>query len=59
MTDAAERTVREFFDRRWNAGDDSAAEALFASGFRHHDLVTHHDADLVGLREQLPQQFAF
>ncbi|HUF05886.1 MAG TPA: ester cyclase [Candidatus Binatia bacterium] len=48
MTDPAERTVRAFFDRVWNAGDDLAAEGLFAPGFRHHDLVTHGEADLAG-----------
>jgi len=53
MTDAAERKVREFFDRIWNAGDDSAAETLFAPGFRHHDLVTHAEADLAGFLESI------
>ena len=53
MTDAAERAVREFFDRVWNAGEDSVTNLLFGPEFRHHDLVTHAESGLAGFLESI------
>ena len=48
VNDDLEATVHAFIDRAWNEGDFSAAQALFTSGFQHHDLVTQHDTDVAG-----------
>jgi predicted ester cyclase len=48
-----ERVLREFFDRIWNAGDESAVDALFDPTFRHHDLVTYAETDLAGFLDSI------
>ena len=48
VNDDLEATVNAFINRAWNEGDFSAAQALFTTGFQHHDLVTQHDTDVVG-----------
>jgi len=48
--------LRAFADLVWNQGDFGRGEALFAAGFQHHDLVTHHDTDLHGYFESIREQ---
>ena len=48
MTDIAADLVRQFFAVVWNKGDITKGRELFDAGFRHHDLVTHAEADLRG-----------
>jgi len=40
--------VRRFFELAWNQGDFTSGHRLFATEFRHHDLVTGTDTDLDG-----------
>ena len=54
-----ERVLRAFFDRIWNAGDESAAEALFDPAFRHHDLVTYAETDLDGFLDSIRRMRGF
>jgi predicted ester cyclase len=48
--------INAFADRIWNEGDFVTGQALFAPAFRHHDLVTHRDTDLIGYFESIGYQ---
>ena len=51
MTGAAENDadlVARFIELAWNHGDGAAAAELLGAGFRHHDLVTHAEAEALG-----------
>ena len=48
--------LRAFAELVWNQGDFTSGEALFGTGFQHHDLVTHHDTDLGGYFDSIRYQ---